>query len=146
MSSDPNWKRSIWRGDRDASCTPSGKGRRGIVAVYLTKRKRAFVQMSNVDARLSIGCKRFLIKRGWLSDWHSNFTYISDPADLLQLIEEVLRGSNIGQLCPRVSDQKRRCVSRTAHDCIFLSAGYPHNPKLCGTGVWSITRTMFRSA
>jgi len=27
----------MWRGDRDASCTPSGKGQRGVVAVYLVK-------------------------------------------------------------------------------------------------------------
>lgn len=27
----------MWRGDRDASRTPSGKGQRGVVAVYLTK-------------------------------------------------------------------------------------------------------------
>lgn len=27
----------MWRGDRGASCTPSGKGRRGVVAVYLIK-------------------------------------------------------------------------------------------------------------
>jgi len=26
-----------WRGDRDASQTPAGKGQRGVVAVYLTK-------------------------------------------------------------------------------------------------------------
>ena len=27
----------MWRGDRGASCTPSGKGQRGVVAVYLIK-------------------------------------------------------------------------------------------------------------
>jgi hypothetical protein len=32
----------MWRGDRDASRTPSGKGKRGVVAVYLTKGKRVF--------------------------------------------------------------------------------------------------------
>jgi hypothetical protein len=39
----PNWrdvKRVMWRGDRDASCTPSGKGQKGVVAVHLIKGNR----------------------------------------------------------------------------------------------------------
>jgi hypothetical protein len=34
----------MWRGDRDASRTPSGKGQRGLVAVYLTKGQAGLLQ------------------------------------------------------------------------------------------------------
>jgi hypothetical protein len=38
----------LWRGDREASCTSSGKGQRGSVAVYLIKQRGLIVKMNCV--------------------------------------------------------------------------------------------------
>lgn len=38
----------MWRGDRGASCTPSGKGQGGVVAVYLVKVTAACARLGTV--------------------------------------------------------------------------------------------------
>jgi hypothetical protein len=44
----------MWRGDRGASCTPSGKGQGGVVAVYLIKVSgRCRVALEKGGARLT---------------------------------------------------------------------------------------------
>jgi hypothetical protein len=48
----------MWRGDRGASCTPLGKGQRGVVAVYLIDVPGDAERLR--DGRCcSIGCKRY---------------------------------------------------------------------------------------
>ncbi len=46
----------VWRGDRDASRTPSGRGKRGLVAVYLTKGTRVFCSELREAWSLVLGC------------------------------------------------------------------------------------------
>jgi hypothetical protein len=47
----------MWRGDRGASCTPSGKGQGGVVAVYLIKVPGDAERVR--DGRCSIDRKRY---------------------------------------------------------------------------------------
>ena len=64
-----NWrdvKCVTWRGDRDASCTPSGKGQRGVVAVYLIEGKRLVQSALEMDGLL-LADQRLIIKMNFVA-------------------------------------------------------------------------------
>ena len=95
------FKCGMWRGDRDASCTPSGKGQRGVVAVYLIAGKRL----------LSKAPRRWTVFDWLTNDWLTNVSSIK-----MNFVARVFWAEHPYQFQPRLLKSGRRC-QRTVGQC-----------------------------